>query len=255
MIPLMMMKGYRANGWLGLILGTRLYYSFAGAESDDEAAFEQRMEGLCREIGSRGQHQLSESVPPARAPAAARASARAARAPAPAPLPAPAAPAQLAATPERTFTPSMQGSVSQQQLAVASTGVAQASFSDIIVFMREERETTEAKMREQMKEMEAKLAEQRRELAPKEAISAEQVERLTARLEALHAAQLLSDEELFALEDCMADFIEAKGTVEVVTADTVNTVRAVGRVHKLISLSEGMPRDAMFARQLRRKLI
>ena len=125
----------------------------------------------------------------------------------------------------------------------------------MIVFMREERETMEAKMREQMREMEAKLAEQRRELAPKEAISAEQVERLTARLEALHAAQLLSDEELFALEDCMADFIEAKGTVEVVTADTVNTVRAVGRVHKLISLSEGMPRDAMFARQLRRKFV
>ena len=104
MVPLMMQKGYRANGWLGLILGTRLYYSFAGAESDDEAAFEQRMEGLCREIGSRGQHQLSESVPPARAPAAARASTRAARAPAPAP----ATPAQVAATPQRAFTPSMQ---------------------------------------------------------------------------------------------------------------------------------------------------
>ena len=68
MVPLMMQKGYRANGWLGLILGTRLYYSFAGAESGDEAAFEQRMDGLCREIGNRGQHQLSEYVPTARAP-------------------------------------------------------------------------------------------------------------------------------------------------------------------------------------------
>ena len=58
----------------------------------------------------------------------------------------------------------MQDSVSQQQLAVASTGVAQASFSDMIAYMREERESTEAKMREQMKEMESKLAEQRREL-------------------------------------------------------------------------------------------
>ena len=25
MIPLMMQQGYKANGWLGLILGTRLY--------------------------------------------------------------------------------------------------------------------------------------------------------------------------------------------------------------------------------------
>ena len=69
MIPLLMQKGYKANGWLGLILGTRLYYAFHGAESDDEAAFEQRMDNLCRESGSRGQHQLSESVPTARAAA------------------------------------------------------------------------------------------------------------------------------------------------------------------------------------------
>ena len=124
-----------------------------------------------------------------------------------------------------------------------------------VKFMREEREHMEAKLEEQRQETtKLRLAMEKR-LAPKEVISMEQVAAVTARLEALHAAQLLSDEELFALEDCMADFIEAKGTVEVVTADTVNTVRAVGRVHKLISLSEGMPRDAMFARQLRRKLI
>ena len=43
MIPLLMQKGYRANGWLGLILGTRLYYSFYDAELDDDAVFEQRV--------------------------------------------------------------------------------------------------------------------------------------------------------------------------------------------------------------------
>ena len=124
-----------------------------------------------------------------------------------------------------------------------------------VKFMREEREHMEAKLEEQRQETTKLRLEMEKRLAPKEVISAEQIDAVTARLEALHAAQLLSDEELFALEDCMADFIEAKGTVEVVTADTVNTVRAVGRMHKLISLSEGMPRDAMFARQLRRKLI
>ena len=124
-----------------------------------------------------------------------------------------------------------------------------------VKFMREEREHMEAKLEEQRQETTKLRLEMEKRLAPKEVISAEQIDAVTARLEALHAAQLLSDEELFALEDCMADFIEAKGTVEVVTADTVNTVRAVGRLHKLISLSEGMPRDAMFARQLRRKLI
>ena len=67
MIPLMMQKGYKANGWLGLILGTRLYYSFHDAEADDDAAFEKRMEAVVREIGGRGKHQLPESVPPMRA--------------------------------------------------------------------------------------------------------------------------------------------------------------------------------------------
>ena len=41
----------------------------------------------------------------------------------------------------------------------------------------------------------------------------------------------------------------------VVTMETVNTIRAVGKMHKLTSLSEGMPGDAMFARQLRRKFV
>ena len=129
-----------------------------------------------------------------------------------------------------------------------------------VKFMREEREHMEAKLEEQRQETEKQRQEtaqlrleMEKRLAPKEVISAEQVDAVTARLEALHAAQLLSDEELFALEDCMADFIEARAAVDVVTVEAVNANRAIGRVHKLVALGEGMPRDAMFARQLRRK--
>ena len=286
MVPLMMQKGYRANGWLGLILGTRLYYSFAGAESDDEAAFEQRMEGLCREIGSRGQHQLSESVPtagaaaPTRAPGPGPAPApQPALAPAAAPAPAPA-PASLPPTLQPTFSPSVQAPGTpqpQQMLALASPGVAQGTFSDTVAFMREERETMEVKMKEQRLEMEAKLEEQRREierlrqdlfesqvreqaaraqserLAPHEAISTAQVQALSARLAALHAARLLSDDELFGLEDCIADFVEAKGSAVDVLAMPLTTISAVGTVCKLAMVSESVAQDAMFARQLRRK--
>eukprot|EP01045_Picozoa_sp_COSAG04_P048480 COSAG04_NODE_18616_length_436_cov_1.964392_2_plen_104_part_01 len=69
MIPVMMQKGYKANGWLGLILGTRFYYSFYDAAADDDTAFEKRMEAVVREIGGRGKHQrhVPEAVPPARA--------------------------------------------------------------------------------------------------------------------------------------------------------------------------------------------
>ena len=122
-----------------------------------------------------------------------------------------------------------------------------------VKFMREEREHMEAKLEEQRQETTKLRLEMEKRLAPKEVISMEQVDAVTARLEALHAAQLLSDEELFALEDCMADFIEAQASYDVVTMEAVNANRAIGRVHKLVALGEGMPRDAMFARQLRRK--
>ena len=54
MVPLMMEEGYRADGWLGMLLGTRLWYSCCGSVLSSEAAFEGKMEELCRELGDRG---------------------------------------------------------------------------------------------------------------------------------------------------------------------------------------------------------
>eukprot|EP01045_Picozoa_sp_COSAG04_P020159 COSAG04_NODE_2035_length_4958_cov_31.505454_1_plen_1643_part_10 len=54
MIPLMMQEGYEADGWLGLLLGTSLWYALYGATLEAEPAFEDRMSALSREIGSRG---------------------------------------------------------------------------------------------------------------------------------------------------------------------------------------------------------
>eukprot|EP01047_Picozoa_sp_COSAG01_P022601 COSAG01_NODE_1347_length_10632_cov_29.175370_3_plen_2601_part_00 len=54
MVPLMLEEGYRANGWLGMLLGVRLYYAFVGPVLEDEASFEGKVEELCRELGSRG---------------------------------------------------------------------------------------------------------------------------------------------------------------------------------------------------------
>ena len=149
----------------------------------------------------------------------------------------------------------MTTSAPQQQ----SVAIASGSFEQIVVFMREEREEAkadraemQAKMEQQRTEMEAKIEQL---TAPREAVSTEQVSTLTARLAALHAAQALSDDELFAVEDCIADFLEAKGSFDLVTMDVVNASRAMGKVHKLVLLSEGLPDDAMLARQLRRKFV
>eukprot|EP01045_Picozoa_sp_COSAG04_P050438 COSAG04_NODE_20429_length_394_cov_0.623729_2_plen_72_part_01 len=71
----------------------------------------------------------------------------------------------------------------------------------------------------------------------------------------MHAAKMLSDDELFAVEDCVADFAEATAACEVVTLEIAAANRAVGKAHKLVALGEAMPGDGMFARQLRRKFV
>ena len=54
MVPLMMEERYSAKGWLGMLLGVRLYYAFYGPVLEGERAFEAKVEELCRELGERG---------------------------------------------------------------------------------------------------------------------------------------------------------------------------------------------------------
>eukprot|EP01046_Picozoa_sp_COSAG06_P069348 COSAG06_NODE_18874_length_864_cov_1.048366_1_plen_126_part_10 len=86
LIPLMMQKDYRATGWLGLILGTKLWYEFYPAAVDTQAKFDRQIDSLVRAIGDRGKTQtttttsipgsavadmssrMAEGVPPAPAP-------------------------------------------------------------------------------------------------------------------------------------------------------------------------------------------
>ena len=46
--------GYRAKGWLGVLLGVRLWYGFYGSVLESEAAFNGKVDELCRELGERG---------------------------------------------------------------------------------------------------------------------------------------------------------------------------------------------------------
>ncbi len=48
-VPLLLQSGYVPDGWLGLMVGTRLYFDFT---SDDN--INKEMPRLLREIGSRG---------------------------------------------------------------------------------------------------------------------------------------------------------------------------------------------------------
>ena len=94
---------------VGLIMGTRMWYSFWDAEKDDNAAFERRVDQVLREVGERGRPIVAESVPPqtrVKRPVGPSVTAAAQSSPsAPAPAPAPAtATATSTATITKTTT-------------------------------------------------------------------------------------------------------------------------------------------------------
>ena len=147
-------------------------------------------------------------------------------------------------------------------------GGPRGSFADMIAFMREEREHMKQTMDEQRREteqhraeMRAEMKQQRQELTPSEAISAEQLATLQARLEAVHQAKLLSEAELFVLEDICADYAELKTistTSSVMTKEMVfasPALEAAATLYKLVGVSEQTVGDAAFARQARRKFV
>ncbi|CAL1526589.1 unnamed protein product [Lymnaea stagnalis] len=49
MIPLIMQEKYKPDGWLGILLGSKIFYDFSGKYS-----FDDKIEDLIREIGDRG---------------------------------------------------------------------------------------------------------------------------------------------------------------------------------------------------------
>jgi hypothetical protein len=270
-IPLMMERDYQAKGWLGLLLGTRLWYGLWDAEKDDDATFAARLDPVVRQIGDRGRQRgtaasaasaVSEGVPPLAAAA-------------PAPAPAPAPPAALPQAPSHEPTaaqaaaaalalppPPPPGQVpppgpSTDGAAGAHVG---CSLAELGHFMEQQQRLLcerDARSRAEKAELEAKfeakLEAQRLEMnAKRVAFSDEQLTALQSRLEALHAAKLITSDELFLLEDLCADIIELGAEVGPLTTEMACTNRAVRQVSKLVALSSRIPGDAALARQLRR---
>jgi F0F1-type ATP synthase membrane subunit b/b' len=134
--------------------------------------------------------------------------------------------------------------------AAGGGGGGGGNFEEMIRFMREERLHVEAKLeqQQQMKEeraaMEAKIEQERAAMEAKiEQIRSEQgLSALQTRLEALHAAKLLSDDERDIIEDKIADSVE--GGDDSSGDDTVS---------QMVALSSKMVVDRAFSRQLRRK--
>ena len=136
--------------------------------------------------------------------------------------------------------------------------------------MEEQRKETEVKVEQQRRDLEAKMEQQRKEMEtkiaeltpapPAPAITDEQLAALQARIEGLHATKLLSDEDLFALEDLVADYVDVTMSVAdgIITKDMIYsmpTIAVARKLDKLVGLSAAMAGDAAFARQARRKFL
>jgi hypothetical protein len=161
----------------------------------------------------------------------------------------------------------------QREEAKAERAEAKAETKAERAEAKSDRLELEAKLEQQRKEMDAKMEQQRKEMdiqqaalkadltaPPAAAITDEELTALQARIEGLHVTKLLSDEELFALEDMIADYVELTMSVTdgIVTKDMIYsmpTVAVASKLDKLVGLSAAMAGDAAFARQARRKVI
>jgi chromosome segregation ATPase len=121
--------------------------------------------------------------------------------------------------------------------------------------MQQQLAAMEMKMEQQQAEARAERERMEAKLAPREAATQAQLAALQARIESMHAAKLLSDDELCALEDLLADYFGLLACVEMVTMEMTSTSETADKVRKLVVLSEQMASDRPFARQCKRRFV
>ena len=77
-VPLMMQPSYRPNGWLGIMLGSRLYYEFTEAALGNAEDWKRIADSVAQEVRRRGGAQAVAGARPQEAVAVAVAAAAAA---------------------------------------------------------------------------------------------------------------------------------------------------------------------------------
>ena len=126
----------------------------------------------------------------------------------------------------------------------------EAKLKECTAKLDEQQQEYEAKLRAQRQEYEATLEAQREDA--KTCVSDTQIQRLQERLDALHQAKLLTDDEKFALEDKVVDFIECRSSGMVALGEIG---AAAESIRKVVGICEAVSKDEMLARQLRRKFL
>eukprot|EP01043_Picozoa_sp_COSAG02_P059853 COSAG02_NODE_7703_length_2884_cov_6.940754_3_plen_231_part_00 len=218
---------------------------------------------MCREIATRGKIDestpvLPEGVPSTELPVPASA---------PKPTPSPVQTSAVAPTLAPAARSATEAVLPRSDSALPSSGASPellaSSPGDFVAVIGAIQTLLHAEMDRAQAQAEAQAERQRAEMARAQAQAEAQAGRqraastlqalmssygtLQARLTTLHAAQLLSDEELFALEDVLGDYMVAKPAGGILAADHP----AAARFQSLLALSEGFStNDAAFARQV-----
>jgi hypothetical protein len=202
---------------LGLIVGSRLYFRFDEAAVETQEMFLGQMDLVERDLGPRGKaradkdgQQPSEGIPPQLADASACA-------PTPTPV----------STANQTFTPTVH------EHSIPSGGYI--NLVELAAFMKEQQTFVQRLQTKERTELEAKI-----ERLVNGKLHEQQIHALQMRIDALHAAHLLSDDERDAIEDAIADASE-------------DDERSA--IQQIATLSSKFPADRAFVRQLRRKII
>eukprot|EP01052_Picozoa_sp_SAG31_P023458 SAG31_NODE_1935_length_6872_cov_11.115163_2_plen_266_part_00 len=257
MIPLMLVDKFVASGWLGLILGTkmwceyydsRLFHNRSDLTKNDchhtdafwpsavatPASFTQQMDALCREIGDRGKPKHQElSVDPAQPPKE----------------------TMLQPQQNSAITPA---AVSSHMPLATTDGIGTVAETFIETIMTDLRE-----IRSQVEQQSQRITDELRPPSPQILVMPEQLVAVQARINLLFKAEIITQDEVHLLEDSIADFILLSASVGLVTREMLS-VGSMGKpcehfaqaakVHVIVALSEGIESDAGFARQLRRKV-
>ena len=232
MIPLMVQKDYKAKGWLGLVLGARLWHSFWDADKDDNESFEKRVDTLVAELGARGKQLPGKATIPAPGPTVA---------PSPAPSAASvahSAPADQAKAVQKKRAQALSGGTGhddapQSQQSPAHAAAVSTTFAELLAILNQRESLIEARLE---REKTAVIQAQRR-------VSAEQIDALQHRLHSLLETGMLEEETFCACEDTIADNVQAMALGSAATDELV----------RIVALSERFATDVSLARQLRRK--
>lgn len=144
-----------------------------------------------------------------------------------------------------------------QQLQMERDAKAQADRAEFEASLEVQRREMEVQRRE-IEELRLAAERQKQEVEKiktdtmRRRLREEQVSSLQSRLESLHSAKLLTEDEWYTMEDLIADSIEEW---EDECAEVGVSRGASSKVASLVTLSARMASDRTFARQVRRKYV